>query len=124
RILTGSAGPAYRTRTQLELRHDHAAAVDAVQTELDLPRDLGEGFIRTWGLFELTTRASSKSEFLLRPDLGRRLTEEARRRILIECHSGNDLQVVVGDGLSVLAVASQVPALLPLLEENAKRRGW
>src|SRR5258707_13687172 len=31
RILVGRAGPSYRTATQLELRQDHAAAVDAVQ---------------------------------------------------------------------------------------------
>src|SRR5262249_58907580 len=33
-------------------------------------------------------------------------------------------QVVVGDGLSCAAVAAQVPALLPLLEEGARARGW
>jgi ethanolamine ammonia-lyase small subunit len=37
---------------------------------------------------------------------------------------GNDLQVVIGDGLSVTAVAMQVPHLLPLLWEGAKARGW
>ena len=37
RLLVGRAGPAYRTATALELRHDHAAAVDAVHAELDLP---------------------------------------------------------------------------------------
>jgi ethanolamine ammonia-lyase small subunit len=32
--------------------------------------------------------------------------------------------VVVGDGLSAAAVAAQVPGLLPLLEQEAVRRGW
>jgi ethanolamine ammonia-lyase small subunit len=31
---------------------------------------------------------------------------------------------VIGDGLSVTAVALQVPRLLPLLHEGAKTRGW
>jgi ethanolamine ammonia-lyase small subunit len=34
------------------------------------------------------------------------------------------LQIVIGDGLSVTAVAVQVPPLLPLLTEGATVRGW
>jgi ethanolamine ammonia-lyase small subunit len=124
RILAGSAGPAYRTVTQLELRQDHAAAVDAVHAELDAARDFGEDFVRCWDLFEVSTCAASKSEFLVRPDLGRRLTPEAREKILQCCPAGVDLQVVVGDGLSALAVIAQVPALLPMLAEGARRKGW
>jgi ethanolamine ammonia-lyase small subunit len=37
---------------------------------------------------------------------------------------GHDLQIVVGDGLSMTAVATQVPRLLPLLCEEAKARDW
>ena len=36
RLWTGRAGVSYRTRTALELRRDHAAAVDAVHAELNL----------------------------------------------------------------------------------------
>src|SRR5262249_55673242 len=75
------AGPAYRTATQLELRRDHAAAVDAVQAEFDLERDLGRAFADRWRLFEVQTRAGSKGEYLLRPDLGRRLGEAARAEV-------------------------------------------
>src|SRR5215813_6463706 len=39
RLLRGRAGSSYRTSTQLELREAHAAARDAVRTELDLNRD-------------------------------------------------------------------------------------
>src|SRR5947209_371693 len=75
RILVGRAGPAYRTVTQLELRHDHAAALDAVHTELDLDHDFGRAFVERWQLFEVSTQAHSKAEFLMRPDLGRRLSD-------------------------------------------------
>jgi ethanolamine ammonia-lyase small subunit len=120
RILVGRAGPAYRTATALELRHDHAAAVDAVHAELDLPREL----VERWRLFEVRTRARDKSEYLMRPDLGRRLDDDARTAVARECAPGADVQVVIGDGLSVAAVAAQVPALLPLLEAETLRRGW
>jgi ethanolamine ammonia-lyase small subunit len=51
----GRAGPAYRTTTQLELRRDHAAALDAVHAELDLERDFGTDFLTYWQLFEVRT---------------------------------------------------------------------
>jgi ethanolamine ammonia-lyase small subunit len=34
------------------------------------------------------------------------------------------LQIVIGDGLSVAAVAAQVPRLLPLLADGAVKLGW
>jgi ethanolamine ammonia-lyase small subunit len=124
RILVGRAGPAYRTGTQLELRQDHAAAVDAVNADLDLIRDLGEEFVRRWNLFEVSSCAASKSEYLLRPDLGRRFADGDRESVARRGVPGADLQVVVGDGLSVLAVITQVPPLLALLAEGARQMRW
>jgi ethanolamine ammonia-lyase small subunit len=112
RILVGRAGPAYRTATQLELRQDHAAALDAVHAELVLER----GFNEHWQLFEVQTRAGSKSEYLMRPDLGRRLGDAARGAVVQQCPVSADVQVVIGDGLSAAAVVTQVPKLLPFLE--------
>lgn len=61
RLFTRRAGAAYRTETMLELRRDHAAARDAVQTVLrlaDLPADL----VSRFGLFD------DSSMCRLRPD--------------------------------------------------------
>jgi ethanolamine ammonia-lyase small subunit len=124
RVLADGDGAAYRTATQLELRQAHAAARDAVRTELDMERDFGAEFVRTWKLFEVTTQAQSKDEYLLRPDLGRRFREDAVRTIQARCPQEIDLQIVIGDGLSVTAVATQVPKLLPLLMQGAEKRGW
>jgi ethanolamine ammonia-lyase small subunit len=124
RLLVGRAGPAYRTATQLELRRDHAWAVDAVHWELEPARDLGEEFVREWNLFEVRTRAPGRLDHLMRPDLGRRLDDQARHTIASRCSSGTDLQVVIGDGLSGAAVMAQVPKLLPLLRDETGRRGW
>ncbi len=124
RILVGRAGSSYRTATQLELRRDHAAALDAVHAQVDMERDLGIDLVRRFQLFEVRTRAGSKEEYLLRPDLGRRLDDAARELIRKQCPAGCVLQVVIGDGLSAAAVAAQVPALLPRLDEEARQRGW
>jgi ethanolamine ammonia-lyase small subunit len=124
RVLADRSGAAYRTATQLELRYAHAAARDAVRAELDLERDLGDDFVRQWNLFAVSTKAASKDEYLRRPDLGRRLDENARTQLAARCAPQADLQVVIGDGLSVTAVSTQVSPLLPLIAEQARARGW
>jgi ethanolamine ammonia-lyase small subunit len=124
RVLVGEAGDAYRTATQLELRRDHAAARDAVRRELDLHGDLGLDVVQRFGLFVVDTCCRDKDEYLLRPDLGRRLSDDGRARVLTACPPGADLQVVIGDGLSVAAVAAQAAALLEPLADAAAARGW
>jgi len=124
RLLAGRAGAAYRTGTQIELREAHAAARDAVRAELDLSKAFGADFLARWHLFEVSTEAHTKDEYLRRPDLGRRLEDRARAEIQERCTGGSDFQIAIGDGLSVRAVQVQVPPLLPLLWEGARARGW
>jgi ethanolamine ammonia-lyase small subunit len=87
-------------------------------------RNLGPEFIQRWELFEAQTRAQSKDEYLLSPDLGRWFNDVSVRQITSRCPEAADLQVVIGDGLSVTAVAAQVPPLLPLIAREAHRRNW
>ncbi|MGE5321873.1 MAG: ethanolamine ammonia-lyase subunit EutC [Actinomycetota bacterium] len=124
RVLVDRAGAGYRTPTQLDLRAAHAAARDAVRTELDMERDLGPELVRDWQMFEAATQAASKDEYLLRPDLGRMFTDATVAQITASCPPEPDLQIVIGDGLSVTAVAAQVPGLLPLLAAQAEQRVW
>ena len=124
RVFPGRAGPAYRTATQLELRRDHAAAVDAVHAEVDLLRDFGVEFAEKWGLFEVCTSACNKGDYLLRPDLGRRLDDPGRAEVARRCLRETDVQVAIADGLSAAAAKAQVPALLPLLARGAAEMGW
>src|SRR5438045_3308042 len=85
RLLVGRAGPAYRTATHLDLRRDHAAARDAVRAEFDLRRDLGPELVERFRLFEVQTLATSKDDYLLRPDRGRRLDGAARETVGRDC---------------------------------------
>jgi ethanolamine ammonia-lyase small subunit len=124
RIFVGRRGPAYRTATQLALRADHAFALDAVHDEVDLHRDFPSEFVQSRKLFAVQSQAGDKQEYLLRPDLGRRLSDAARDEIARRCPQNADVQIVVGDGLSAAAVIRQVPPLLPLLEHEFARRGW
>jgi ethanolamine ammonia-lyase small subunit len=124
RLLAGRAGPGYRTGTALQLREDHAAARDAVRADADLLRDFGMDRIENHLLYTAATCAGSRAEFLMRPDLGRRLNDESRELLRSRSPAGRDLQVVIGDGLSATAVAVQAPRLLDLLCDEARRRGW
>src|SRR5688572_21194227 len=88
RILVGRAGAGYTTAMQMDLRQAHAAAADAVRTELELASNLSPDFIQRWKLFEVSTCTASKSEYLLRPDLGRRLNQEACEQVRSRCAGG------------------------------------
>ena len=124
RLLLGRAGTAYRTSTQLQLRADHAFAKDALHASVSLDESPMSELRDRFDLFEVTTEASTHADYLARPDLGRRLSSDTAEQLREQCPVGVDLQVVIGDGLSPLAVVSQVPALLGPLLEDASARGW
>jgi ethanolamine ammonia-lyase small subunit len=117
-------GASYSTNMELELRAARASAVDAVWTEFDFERDLPAGFVARWELFQVASVAETKSQFLLRPDLGRKLSDAGRNLVLQRCVRAPDLQIVIGDGLSGAAVSEQVPGLFSVLQERARANGW
>ncbi|MGC2330556.1 MAG: ethanolamine ammonia-lyase subunit EutC, partial [Candidatus Acidiferrales bacterium] len=84
----------------------------------------GGAFMEQWNLFEVRTRAANKDQYLLRPDLGRAFDDASQETLRKLCPRGADLQIAIGDGLSVPAVSAQVPPLLPLLYQGATQRGW
>jgi len=117
-------GLAYTTKMALELRGAHASAMDAVWTEFDLQKDFPPEFVAQWSLFEVSSKAESKSQFLLRPDLGRALSDSAKSLIFQRCPKAADIQIVIGDGLSSAALSAQVPFLFPLIQQQVQARGW
>ena len=117
-------GVAYSTQMELELRGAHANAIDAVWSEFDLQRDFPQDFVAGWELFQVASKAQSKSQFLLRPDLGRQLSDAAKSLIAQKCSKSPDVLIVIGDGLSGAALSAQVPALFPLLQEKMHARAW
>ena len=77
RVAVGRAGTRYRTNTMLRFRADHAAAKDAVLSEVD------PELLRKLDLFEVSSRAPDKATFLQRPDLGRALADEVAARLVL-----------------------------------------
>src|SRR5579863_1483490 len=117
-------GASYSTQMELELRAAHASAVDAVWTEFELHKDFSSDFVTRWKLFQVSSRADTKSQYLLRPDLGRKLSSDGRNVVAQRCSKAPEFQIVIGDGLSGAAIADQVPALLPMLQERARANVW
>lgn len=117
RLGCGRAGARYRTLTMLRFRADHAAAQDAVFSQV--PEDYAEKN----GLIPVQTRCRDKDEYLTRPDLGRCFDEENRNRIRTAIAGMPRVQIVVGDGLSSAAVTANAMDCLEAIREGLKLKG-
>jgi len=118
RIGVGRAGPRYSTASLLLFQADHAVTQDA------LYRDVDQKLLDDLGLFTVQTRITGgKQEYLLRPDLGRLLSDDARRTVQEKCVQQANIQLVVGDGLSAAAVEANVREMFPVLKQGAQAAG-
>ena len=117
RIGVGRVGSRYRTNTLLRFRADHAAAKDAVLSEVD------EKLLARLGFVELSTRAVDKKTFLVRPDAGRVLSEEGQKTLAEKCVRAPQLQIVYGDGLSAAAINTNLEAFHAAFVRAAASRG-
>ena len=124
RLMVGRAGSALRTVTTLTLRADHAVARDAVHSEINSAEVFGEGRIRRYGMLELSTSATTRMEYLKRPDLGRRLDNVSRNLLISQDIRGDDVRIAIGDGLSAAAVVANASALLDVLMDAISNRGY
>lgn len=116
RVAIGRVGASLPTGAHLEFTRDHALARDAVHLPLDVDA-LADG-LRSQGFpsIRITSRAADRSEYLRRPDLGRRLHADFVA-IVQDKGAVQRLTVVIADGLSAQAPARHaVPLLLQLRE--------
>lgn len=117
RLGSGKAGPRYKTLTMLRFRADHAAAQDAVFSQI------GEDFAAKNAMVEVKTRCKDKDEYLTRPDYGRTFDEENAKKIRSAIPGKPRVQIVVGDGLSSAAITENAIDCLESLREGLKIRG-
>lgn len=117
RIGVGRAGARLMTRTMLTLRADHAQARDAVFA------DVSQQVLDALGLFTVQTQCPDKNTYITRPDLGRRLSDEAVTTLKARCKPSPDVQVYAADGLSSTAIEANLPKILPVLLEALERMG-
>ena len=116
RLGSGRAGPRYKTLTMLRFRADHAAAQDAVFSQVP------EDFAAQNGMTEVRTRCESKDQYLTRPDLGRSFDQENRQKIRTAIPGTPRVQIVVGDGLSSAAITANAMDCLAAIRDGLKLR--
>ena len=116
RLGMGKAGPRYKTLTMLRFRADHAAAQDAVFSQI--PKD----FAAQNKLIPLQTKCNSKDEYLTRPDRGRCFDEENQAKIRAAVPTAPKVQIVVGDGLSSAAITANAMDCLAAIKDGLKLR--
>ena len=117
RLGSGKAGPRYKTLTMLRFRADHAAAQDAVFSQV--PEDFGEKN----GLVSVVTKCRDKDEYLTRPDLGRCFDEENQKKIKAAVPNAPKVQIVVGDGLSSAAILANAMDCMKTIRDGLKIKG-
>jgi ethanolamine ammonia-lyase large subunit len=124
RLNLGTCGVGLPTEPLLMLREDHANAIDAVQRDIHVATDFEKTWVSKFNMIEVSSRCFNKREYLLRPDLGRQLREEATATILENCPKNATIQFLIGDGLSATAAIHQAPPLLERLIELSKDNNW
>lgn len=113
----GHVGTRYATDVVLQFQAELAVAHAAVAAELP------DGWAEQQGFVFLRTRVTSHREFLLRPDLGRRLDEASLELVRGRCQHDVDVQVIVADGLSAVACVQTGKQLYDAVARACQTRG-
>jgi ethanolamine ammonia-lyase small subunit len=117
RILMGRAGARQRTASLLNFQADHAAAVDAVF------KDVSDEFLAEHNLFKVRTIVKDKDEYLMKPELGKKLSNETKREILDKGDKGKQVQIIVVDGLSSTSIEANIADVMPALIQGLETQG-
>jgi ethanolamine ammonia-lyase small subunit len=113
----GHVGTRYATNVVLQFQAELAVAHAAVGAELP------EGWAEQSGFLGVHSRVTTHREFLLRPDLGRRLDEPSLELVRTRCTKNVDVQVIVADGLSAVACMQNGKALHDAVVRACGARG-
>ncbi|MGY6275615.1 ethanolamine ammonia-lyase subunit EutC [Methylomonas sp. MgM2] len=112
RIGQGCVGCSTPTAAHLEFQLAHAMARDAVQQAWQL-KDFAETLtVKGWPPLLLSTPVADRTQYLLRPDLGRCLDKTSRQRLQSLRYPVVDVVLVVSNGLSSTAVERHGAGLL------------
>lgn len=125
RIALGRSGVSLPTREVLDFALAHAQARDAIHLPLDT--EALQAGLRSAGWpapLVLQSQARDRHEYLLRPDLGRRLDPDSATRLAqsradaaAPSGGGPDLVLVLGDGLSALGIQQHAVPLLGAIRD-------
>jgi ethanolamine ammonia-lyase small subunit len=115
RIALGRSGTSLPTPAVLAFAAAHALARDAVHVPLDVPKLVAALHADHWPTLQVASRAPSRSTYLRRPDLGRRLDAASAERLAGWAALNSeptDVALVVADGLAAAAAQQHAVAVL------------
>lgn len=113
----GRVGTRYATSVVLQFQAELAVAHGAVGAVLP------DGWAQEQGIAFVRSRVTSHRQFLLRPDLGRRLSEESVASWTEHCKKDVDVQPILADGLSAVACQGAGPELLASFIAECQAQG-
>jgi ethanolamine ammonia-lyase small subunit len=105
------------TKELLKFRQDHAIAMDAVWSHVD------EEIVQSLGFKTVNTLVQDKEEYIRRPDLGRRFSEETLQEIKKTCINKPTVQIIAADGLSSPAIDVNLKDIYGILTDGFKHKG-
>jgi ethanolamine ammonia-lyase small subunit len=121
RIALGRTGCSLPTDAVLDFNCAHAMARDAVHIALDvnaLAEQLHQQELKT---MQVHSRAIDRHTYLLRPDFGRRLDTSSCELLKVYAQQNSkkiDLLLVVGDGLSSIAIQQHAAKLIAEIQKQ------
>ncbi|GGC64044.1 ethanolamine ammonia-lyase subunit EutC [Chelatococcus reniformis] len=134
RIALGRVGASLPTGEALRFALAHARARDAVHVPLDVEQVATAIRAEGFQTLSVASAAPSRPAYLVRPDLGRRLSDDGRAALRAWASSRPepppageprcDLAIVVADGLSSAATQAHAAPLLACLRPLIAREGW
>jgi ethanolamine ammonia-lyase small subunit len=119
RIALGRAGASLPTDEVLRFGFAHAQARDAVHVPLEVDALETSLHAAQFETLRVASSAPDRATFLLRPDLGRRLNETSRALLKDHAARDCDLLLVVGDGLSPIAIQRHASEVLLEIRRQA-----
>lgn len=115
RIALGRTGTSLPTAELLRFSAAHAQARDAVHIPLDAAALAATLQGQGWAMRLVHSRAPDREAYLRRPDWGRRLDGASATALQTAATGPVDLAIVLGDGLSAVALQRQAAPLLAAL---------
>jgi ethanolamine ammonia-lyase small subunit len=123
RVALGRAGNALPTAAHLDFQEAHARARDAVWSALDVPALERDVAALGASVLCVASAAPDRRAYLLRPDLGRRLADDAAAALVGAAMPGS-FAIVLADGLCATGVQAHAVPMLAALLPGLSAAGW
>ena len=123
RIALGRSGTSVPLREALAFRLAHAHARDAVYSALNAEQLLTNLQNLPAAVCQVHSRATTRQDYLQRPDWGRQLDDPSRALLAGQATGGCDVAIVLADGLSAAAINDHALPLLRLLLPELQKAG-